>query len=66
MSKVELKPCCKCGCEAELISQTTVWRTVHHYVQCTNPDCNERTLICASKIDAINAWNRRAGNDSNT
>ena len=29
----------------------------------TVPDCEERTPRCEDKIDAINAWNRRANNE---
>ena len=62
MEHNELKPCCKCGCEAELISsQTFAWCNIYWYVRCTNEDCEEETMLkYDTKRDAINAWNRRA------
>lgn len=64
MENRELKPCCKCGCESELISsQTFAWCNVYWYVRCTNEDCEEETMLkYDTKRDAINAWNRRAEN----
>lgn len=58
MNEPELKPC-KCGCKAELVdSQTFAWCNVYYYVRCTNPDCEEQTMLKYDhKVDAINAWN---------
>lgn len=65
MSENELKPCPKCGCEAELISsQTFAWCNVYWYVRCTNEDCDEETMLkYDTKREAIEAWNRRADNE---
>ncbi len=61
----EMKPCCKCGCEAELISsQTFAWCNIYWYVICTNENCEEKTMLkYDTKRDAISAWNRRANNE---
>ena len=61
MEHKELKPCCKCGREAYIISsQTFAWCDVKYRVECSNYTCEERTPRYEHKCDAINAWNRRA------
>ena len=53
----ELKPCPFCGGEAYLADQRHVFCRV--YVTCLNCDC--RTAFWGDVPQAIEAWNRRAG-----
>lgn len=59
----ELKPCEKCGGEAEIIAFDRkafgVWRIYFFYAKCRL--CGNRTPVFTDEIDAIKAWNRRYG-----
>ena len=57
---VDLKPCPFCG------SKPFVWRTNHRtYIECPNPTADSHRVTMSGKTDkeAIEAWNRRAGEE---
>ena len=56
----ELKPCPFCG------SKPFVWRTNHRtYIECPNLTAESHRIMMSGKSDeeAIEAWNRRAGEE---
>lgn len=62
----ELKPCPKCGGEAELIAFDRkafgVWRIYFFYAQCRL--CGNRTSVSIDENAVIEAWNRRANDET--
>lgn len=62
----KLKPCCKCGGQAGVLSisvpsdENCVYYHDLYYVQCDL--CDECTDYSQNKYDAINDWNRRTEN----
>ena len=63
MEKNELKPCPFCGGKAELIIVPGYFNKTESgwLVKCRNGCCNQMPYV--SDHDAIDAWNRRAGED---
>lgn len=55
----ELKPCPWCGKKPEIekIHDATL-----HYVTCRTSGCTDTSMVGATKAQACNAWNTRAGN----
>ena len=55
----ELKPCPKCGGEAEFIK---LWESkiYNGFIKCTK--CGYEERLYSSKQNAVKAWNRRADN----
>lgn len=52
----KLKPCPFCGSKNILLTNWGLWR-------CWCKDCLAKTSDELKKIDAIEAWNRRVGNE---
>lgn len=61
---VKLKPCTFCGGEAVLKAAKHAPKGYEYTPMCTKTSCAGRILKkWLHKQDAIEAWNRRAGND---
>ena len=55
-----LSLCPVCGSPSRIVHEPTfAWCTANFYVECTNPNCNEKTAKFESKSEATEAWNNR-------
>lgn len=60
-SSMKLKPCPFCGAEGKIIKGENKYpREVWYHACCSNLCC-ELGCTHSRKTDAVNAWNRRAG-----
>lgn len=63
----ELKPCPKCGGEVAIKvfyrKVLGMWKCCFYYAKCGT--CGRRTYVSTDIYKAVEAWNRRCGDDSN-
>lgn len=59
---MELKPCPFCGKKAEVIELKSE-RPWEYFVACTRDKCVEQRRLYRSKKSAVDAWNRRKGDE---
>ena len=64
MSEEKLKPCPFCGGEAKLYSRAVDWLLSEHVVRCKKCHCMTDTYD--TKVETIEAWNRRVADDGKT
>ena len=55
----KLKPCPFCGGDAMIFSSGTF--SPAYKIFCLTPSCDGQYGWCVSKEEAVNGWNRRAG-----
>lgn len=55
MEEIKLKPCPFCGGEAEFVGYKSYW------IICV--DCTAESAVYDSKAEAVEAWNRRVGQE---
>jgi len=60
----ELKKCPFCGSTARVTKDPAVWDDDVWSVYCGGKKCSARLLCFKSEQDAIDAWNRRASDNT--